>query len=399
MKKLISLILTFVILLSTLTTSLATYGAVYSGMDEENIYFNNIVYHKGSLYSFINDSLFEYNDTDSNFVKIAELERTESMNGYISGLASDGDDLIYYDGSSLSFYKGAIDNGIIKLEPAYSFEKVDTGIEYFYTDKAVICDDFIYMLSFGMGQGASLYIIDKKTGQFSTKKFDENYTNIEGYKGNSIIFASGEKIKSFDGQNFTELFDIPKLDSIFGVSLVYNKAKDIILLVDENFVYSQQADGSFKKAAFTGMGFINGACAFDDNIALISDGKVYTYKLDSDNMPETFIRVYGTSTEVMRKYNEANPSLPAIAINSQYLATINDIASNMKSADACDVYVLNSSMGLKPLVERNYVVPLTMDGIKNSIDRMYPYIKEALLFDGVPYFYPIGVVSYGDISN
>ncbi len=403
MKKLTSLLLALLLIISALPTIMASSQPVVvieGSFDDQEIYFSNLATVDGIVYSYANGNLYQFDDETKTFNIIATTDPEQKISGYINTVVSDGNNLVYL-GEGLSFYKGNINNGIITFEPAYSFEKVDMGNQDFYPNNIAICDDYIFANTYGgvgVSTGTSIVTIDKKTGEAKTKNLEEHIMSFSAYKDNKIVFISNNKVKSFDGETVTELMDFTVSEGLFWLGITYDKAKDSIIITDDNYAYVQQGDG-FIKAAVLNAGYAQNMASYGDNIAVISEGKVKTFKLDPNNMPEKTIRVYGVSSDDLRKYNEENPNLPAISVYNIYLSTMDAVAKHMKSEDACDVYALQSYMGLQPLVDKQYIAPITSDVVSNNVNKMYPYINEYLKANGNIYYYPIDVVSYGGVSN
>jgi ABC-type glycerol-3-phosphate transport system substrate-binding protein len=112
---------------------------------------------------------------------------------------------------------------------------------------------------------------------------------------------------------------------------------------------------------------------------------------DPQYLPERPLKLNGAQwEELTRQFAKSNPDVP-IAYSDEYFMSMEEMAANMTGPGAADVYTIYSgNIDLGELYKKGYLADLSGNrAIEEIVDRMYPNVREALMYDGkiiaVPY--------------
>lgn len=369
-----------------LSTQAYAYTITENGEQTINTIINNtfnVFNTNQDCYYFSYPKLYKYTGENNEFILIATADSESQKLGinknsyYFAGendIYTFSNDAIYkvsINGEKLAYEKITD----IKENLAYSSNLIVSGrILYYHTNKNL----------------AYLNLYDGKHGVIGN-----TYDYVKGsecrYKDGIIVIASNQiSIKYIAGGEEKLL-----VDSIEHPihSIAYDNKKDLIYALSENNIYAIDSNGVVDKRIFENnrprLVFTDSLIAFGNNIAK----KINFSVVSKNNNP---IKVVGLqSSGIINMYNEEHPDAPAIRSDMYIENTRENLGYSLLSKNEADIYFTELHYGIDKLNEHGFVEPLGQyTELKTNLDKLYPYIKDAISKEGEYYYVPYNVYSY-----
>lgn len=380
MKKILAIILLVCLAISTQAYA---YTIVDNGKEEANksIDLDDFFYTNDSCYYYLYPNLYKYDSSKDKFVFVAKSEDDSIKQGinskspYFAG----ADDI--YTCSKDAIYKANIEDDRISYSKVVDIKNTwNTHTQIAVSGNALYYTDLGYVYAVNMLTGAETKVTNNDKGC---------YRNICRYKDG--IIAINEHLYSIDyisGKTVTKLYNLED-SNIF--SIAYDSKKDVIYTLSENNIYSINAKGE------TDRRILENNCSrviFTDSLFVFGKNLAKTINFSGIAKDKDPIKVAGLiDTGTLDKYNQEHPNNPAV----RYI-TENDrdiLVKNMLSKDEADVYFTELHYGIDSIYEHGLIEPLNKyENLKNNLDKLYPYIKNAISKDNQYYYMPFNVYSY-----
>lgn len=358
---------------------------------------------KGEIYTIHNSSIIlKYNEAKSAYEAVAVVEgetpRTPDEIQY-SILASDGERL--YRISSKELSELSIEGKKASVKKIADFKEES----FMYTSKRTFINNGI-LYGFGWNEktnepGIFTFDITSKEERFLAL---DNIQSIGKYKDS--IYASTN-----DGELFTlvngKLTLLYKLDEKVvdrlrdGSYIIYDDATSAFYLIAQSYrVYKITADGKMQEFTLLPA---DTSYVLPDNKATLyvfeqNSNKISKVDINTAKMPSKVLSVLNFDrTDIIKKYNELHPDMPVV--NEHFYGTTSNLADKMKTTKQPDVVFGEIQDGADDLIAHDFIEEIKHPELLKKLDRMYPYVKNALLKDGVCHMFPYNVHAYGHELN
>lgn len=197
-----------------------------------------------------------------------------------------------------------------------------------------------------------------------------------------------------DAEKTTPIIQLPGTNQM---GLTYAMAEKTVYLLCDGQLVSIKNGKMSESLAYVPVQFqsLSDVAVFiSPNYYLLNDGSIQTINVQQASaMERETLSISGFSAEGFQK---AHPEIE-VKIVEQRLMFGDDIAKVMiTGSDAVDVFCLPTSFGLFSLVkEKQYAVDLSVSSfLKSEIDKMYPFMADAVEMDGKMYGFPSSVSLY-----
>jgi ABC-type glycerol-3-phosphate transport system substrate-binding protein len=178
--------------------------------------------------------------------------------------------------------------------------------------------------------------------------------------------------------------------------LQYNGEIDAHYMIRLGEILRSVAFGEWETAAYipvSNYGYLPCAMLPGGYLALCRQDSVLVRNTDPRYRPEQPLKINGVQYEdITRWFTKANPDMP-IAYNDAYFMSIEEMAAHMAGPGAADVYTFYSGvMDLGDLYKKGYLADMSGNrAIKEIVSRIYPDIRDLLVFDGKIVAIPYGM--------
>ncbi len=407
MKKLISLLLVMLMLLSQSTAIFAA-ETLEIPAKYGDWYFSYITVINNKIYAPINRYILQFDDAKKDFVPIALIDDGSDVEWANFELYAEGEDLLAYNRSDLTVSTVKIEGTKATLIPKYDLKKAGFKLEDgAQPNQLVITENSIYTNYYDMEANAEKLVRINKSDMSTTDiPLPENtyLQEMAPYKDDMFYYRGytqdgGAEVKYVEGTEIKVFATIPKTEANI-TAIKYNKFADKFYVFDQNFAYTVNSESVLEKAAFVSVPEYTASQFIDaETFYYIDNKELKNIKFTGQKLPEQFIKISGLEDmRIIKKYNELNPTNPAIRV-SGYIDSVNTAANQMKSPEAADVYFFESYTNLETLYKHKYLHPLTSsEKIKAAVERMYPFIQNAVKFDGDVYLLPYNLYNYGSMA-
>lgn len=382
MKKILSIILLVCLVISTQAYA---YTIVDNGKEEANksLDINEFFYTNDSCYYYLYPNLYKYDSSEDKFVFVAKSEDDSIKQGinskspYFAG----ADDI--YTCSKDAIYKANIEGDRI----SYS-KVVDIKNTWDTHTQIAVSGNALYYTNLGFGY---VYAVNMLTGAEAkvTNNDRDYYRNICRYKDGVIaINEHSHSIDYISGKTITKLYNLDNSD-VF--SLAYDSEKDVIYALSDNNIYSINAKGEIDRR------ILENNCSrviFTDSLFVFGKNLAKTINFSGIAKDKNPIKVAGLiDSGTLDKYNQEHPN--NLAVRYSLENDRDSLIKNMFSKDEADVYFTELHYGIDSIYEHGLIEPLNKyENLKNNLDKLYPYIKNAISKDDQYYFMPFNVYSY-----
>jgi ABC-type glycerol-3-phosphate transport system substrate-binding protein len=395
-----------------------------------NAYMSNVVYLGDSLYTLVNgDSIYRLKKDDEYFSLYAkESNRDIKGTNNISSLYTDGEALYALCLDSGEFFEigeknGAlIRNNLVKLNLENHKETYEdeSGNEISYNNhpqESMLYGGKFFTVYRGTNglSGTTLSSFDIKTGE-ETMYTAENIQAMAAYKDGKLLVVSQDMEKYYksddpkDAEVTLSVFDYEN-DSLeelgplyiqdnpnqFYGAIVYDKNRDAVMYFTDSGLMLRNKDASTQKCAhFPQMFSLGQSGSFamlpDSRIAIIIENSVYIESTDPANLPKKTLVAYNT---LSNNHDYVLKQMRDTAITMDYgesFTSGQDLSQSLVSGTSnVDIFQLDASyLDTNSIMEKGYALDITeVKGVKEFVDSLYPYLKEACGKDGKIYALPV----------
>lgn len=399
-KRFISLILALVLLLGAAHSNAEMVSNKLLEVEDETIAWE-ICVHKGDIYTiYRSKALMKFNAETKKFEAVGLFESKEDTEqNEHKVLLSDGEKLYTITNEELA--EIFVEDEKIISKTLIEFDKKNANYGY----NRVINNGVLYQVFYDDSTGRpGIRIIDIATQKVDNIEVDGHIYGIGAYKDSIYLFNGEYELFVLEGREFKAIHE--SLDEETR-EVLYDKNTDTFYQVAYNRVISKiEADG--KLTPITLLPIEYGKAILDDNSNLVvllsseiaeDEDLIQRFDIKSLKMPEKTLKVSGNfMPKLMKKYNNIHTDMPAVSIDLSDF-NIAKIAEAMKSENQPDVIFLEYHYGVDNLIKHDYTEPIKDEELLAKINRMYPYIKDALNNNGEYYVFPYNVYSYNEESS
>lgn len=290
---------------------------------------------------------------------------------------------MFYEDSDAHFYPRTLCGAFIQEGVLYGTREAHDGGEW--TDDRVlmrwdIATGVLTQTKLATGHIVCAY----KQGQLLT--FGTAWDSaLDSYNG---VFASLDLVSGLE----TPLPPAPSSPGYMG-GIAYDAASDSIYYSFQGQVWQSQAGAPFSSVAYLATGHVD-----EFSPAWLLDGSLYAVWNDGLNIrnvdpqykPAHALRVQGEWTGgTFAQFTRDFPDIPVLIMGNDS-GTSDEIAKKIQSGEeVIDLYVVEVSKGLRSLMAKGYTADLGASQVLTvDIDRMYPAVRDVLMYDGKPGAYP-----------
>ncbi len=442
-KRLIALAVMFVILASNVSFAEQEFTKKqYKLPDDiaETSFMGSIAYLDGNINALVDgNSIYRLKKGDEYFSFYAKDETEKSINGgsNIDRIYTDGESLYGLCISSGEFFKagekgGALvrsDSVKLNMENHKQTYEDENGDEISYNDypqDSMLYDGKLFAIYHGdWFSGATLSAFDIKTGEETVYDL-KNIKSMAPYKDGKLLIVTQNMEKFYesddpkDAEATLSVFD-PKDESLeeigpmliqdeprdFNNAIIYDKNRETVMYFTDSGLMLRNDDASAKKCAhFPQMFSFYGNDSYvllpEDRIAITIENSVYIESTDPANLPTKSLVCYNTFSQ-NHEYVLKQMLDTAITMNDQeFYSNAQELGQVLVSGtNAVDIFQLDLSLiDTNSIINKGYALDITeVEGVKEFVDSLYPYIKEKCIRNDKIYALPVYMYNYAFTQN
>lgn len=215
---------------------------------------------------------------------------------------------------------------------------------------------------------------------------DEQYMRVQVWDIASGAFE-GDPFTPFKGYNIR--------------SVAYDPEADMIYFMQSNRIMGGKYGEEAKVVNYMQGDIYSDlpAAVIGEYMAVASWEGLFICSIDPEKAPKRVLKVSGDySSEATGKFLADHPDLALDFVDSN-MYSIESISTTLASGDAPDIFVFGTYGNIGALIEKGYAADLSGSAeLMAAADKLYPQIKDAIIYDGKLYGYPrwfsMGLWSY-----
>lgn len=282
-----------------------------------------------------------------------------------------------------------------KLLPLYTLTE-DEPQELWFADSPVFAQGQVFFLYGSSAKGSMLYAFDPETETLAATGLSGLSSLTLGPEGLLYAFR-GQHIVSLSPTQPTAAQEVAEV-SMLADGLAYDASSDTLYWVDEGMLHALR-DGTVSQVqALTLPTPLDGVAVCGDWYLVVDGIPAQLHAYNITEAPEQAMLTIRSSFRAGNSltFSQAHPELYVNAVLVEHLCAEEVFTAIQTGDDTTDIFGLPLDSGVRRLMERGYLAPLTRAQIiAGEYARMYPAWRAALALDGEIYAVLSGAIVQG----
>ena len=282
-----------------------------------------------------------------------------------------------------------------KLLPLYTLAE-DEPQELWFADSPVFAQGQVFFLYGSSAKGSMLYAFDPETETLAATGLSGLSSLTLGPEGLLYAFR-GQHIVSLSSAQPTAAQEVAEV-SMFADGLAYDASSDTLYWVDEGMLHALRGGTVSQVRALTLPTPLDGVAVCGDWYLVVDGISAQLHAYNITEAPEQAMLTIRSSFRASNSltFSQAHPELYVNAVLVEHLCAEEVFTAIQTGDDTTDIFGLPLDSGVRRLMERGYLTPLThAQIIAGEYAQMYPAWRAALALDGEIYAVLSGAIVQG----